>query len=186
LAEMELNRMIDSYPDSPLLDEAKDKLRQVQEVLAEGNFKVGNQYLIRKAYRAAMSRYREVLDKYPDFSRTSEVLFNLGEALRNTNNEQESAIYYGKIVSDYPYSAQVAEAKNHLTELKMQIPEPNPAAVARGQQAVKEDEGIFGMFFGTFGRRPNVSTDTKASSVRDQESPPDENKNNTLSIKKPR
>ena len=36
LSEIELKRMISDYPDSPLLDEAKQKLRDVQEVLAEG------------------------------------------------------------------------------------------------------------------------------------------------------
>src|SRR5579864_4763091 len=36
LAEAELKTMIENYPDSPLLDEAKQKLRGVQEVLAEG------------------------------------------------------------------------------------------------------------------------------------------------------
>ena len=36
VAEIELKRMIESYPDSTLLEEAKDKLRAVQEVLADG------------------------------------------------------------------------------------------------------------------------------------------------------
>src|SRR6266446_4286186 len=41
LAEAELKVMIENYPDSPLLDEAKQKLRGVQEVLADGVNKVG-------------------------------------------------------------------------------------------------------------------------------------------------
>src|SRR5215813_5705779 len=36
LAESELKAMIENYPDSALLDEAKEKLRAVQEVLAQG------------------------------------------------------------------------------------------------------------------------------------------------------
>src|SRR2546426_9978172 len=67
LAEAELKTMVETYPDSPLLDEAKDKLRAVQEVLADGVFKIGNFYLLRKSYPAAVDRYQEILKKYPDF-----------------------------------------------------------------------------------------------------------------------
>ncbi len=170
LAETELTRMIESYPDSPLLDEAKEKLRAVQEVLAEGEFKVGNTYFIRRSYRAAMGRYRSVLEKYPDYSRTSEVLFNMAESLRHSDNP-ESAIYYARIVRDYPFSDFTNEAKTHLTELKMPIPEPNPAAVARGEPP-KVKRSRFGSMFGVLGRGPGVSTETNASSVQ----PKDEKK----------
>jgi hypothetical protein len=163
LAEFELTRMIESYPDSPLLDEAKQKLREVQEILAEGVFKIGNHYFIRKALAAATGRYREVLEKYPDYSQTPEVLFNMGKALREADNP-ESAIYFGMIVSNYPYSEQVGPAKQELMAMNRVIPEPNPAALQRGQP-VREEKGIFGKFFGSFGRRPNINKETNASSV---------------------
>src|SRR5262245_9876586 len=149
LAQAELNRMIESYPDSPLLDEAKSLLREVQEILAEGVFKIGNHYLIRRAYTAAVSRYHEVLDKYPDYSGTPDVLYNLAEALREADNP-ESAIYYSKIVTDYPYSERVAAAKEQLTALNKAIPDPNPAALARGKP-LKEEKGVLGRVWGSFG-----------------------------------
>lgn len=167
LAESELRNTIENYPDSPLLDEAKQKLRAVQEVLAEGEFKIGNQYFIRKAYGASISRYREVVDKYPDYSKIPEVLFFLAESLRHADNP-ESAIYYAKILTDYPFSDRTAEAKTHLTELNKPIPEPNPAALARGeQQAAKEKKGLLGSMFGGLARRPDIPLETGASSVRD-------------------
>src|SRR6266481_4708936 len=54
LAETELKSMIENYPDSPLLDEAKEKLRAVQELLADGVSKVANFYYLRKSYPAAI------------------------------------------------------------------------------------------------------------------------------------
>ena len=50
LAELELTTMIDEYPDSPLLDEAKEKLRGVQELLAEGILGPAKQYYLRRVY----------------------------------------------------------------------------------------------------------------------------------------
>jgi outer membrane protein assembly factor BamD len=164
LAEAELKYMIDNYPDSSLLDEAKRTLRAVQEVLADGVFKIGNFYLLRKSYPAAADRYKEVLTKYPDFSGSPEALFNLAEALRINNNEPESAIYYGRIVSEHPLSERVRDAKQRLTAMNQPIPEPNPVALARAQQASPvEERGLFGKMFGMFSRRPPVPVPPDAS-----------------------
>jgi outer membrane protein assembly factor BamD len=156
LAEVELKAMIDDYPDSPLLDEAKLTLRAVQEVLAEGVFKIGNFYYLRKSYPAAADRYKEVLTKYPDFSGVPDALFNLAEALRQNNNEPESAIYYARIVSEHPKSERVDDAKQRLTAMQQPIPQPNPVALARAQQTAVGERGLFAKVFGVFGRRPPV------------------------------
>ena len=165
LAEAELRAMIESYPDSPLLDEAKEKLRAVQEVLGEGVYRIGNFYFLQKSYPAAVDRYQEVLKKYPDFSKTPDVLYNLAESLHQNNNEPESAIYYARVVSEHPLSERAADAKERLTAMNMPIPQPNPVALARAQQTPREDRGILGKMFGMFSRRPPVPTDTQAATV---------------------
>lgn len=167
LAEAELKKMLQSYPDSELLDEAKAKLRAVQEVLGEGVYKVANFYYLKKIYPAAADRYKEVLTKYPDYSGSADVLFYLAESLRRNNNEPESAIYYARIVSEHPLSERVDDAKQRLTTMNMPIPEPNPAALARGPQAPHDEKGVFGKIVSMFSRRPSVSTETDAASVED-------------------
>jgi outer membrane protein assembly factor BamD len=183
LAEAELKAMIDSYPDSQLLDEAKQTLRAVQEVLAEGVFKIGNFYFLRKSYPAAADRYREILTKYPDFTGAPEALYNLAESLRHNNNEPESAIYYARIVSDHPRSERVNDAKQRLTEMKQPIPEPNPVALARAQQPPVEERGLFGKMLGMFNRRPPVPVADTATGQDSSSSSEGENKDDgTFSI----
>ena len=63
------------------LDEAAQKLRDTQEVLAEGNLRVANHYMILKRYEASKNRTIQVIEKYPDFSRQDEALWVLGQAL---------------------------------------------------------------------------------------------------------
>jgi outer membrane protein assembly factor BamD len=168
LAEAELKAMIDGYPDSPRLDEAKRTLRAVQEVLAEGVLRIGNFYFLKKSYPAAADRYREVLTKYPDFSGAPDALFNLAESLRHNNNEPESAIYYARIVSEHPKSEHVNDAKERLTAMNQPIPQPNPVALARAQQAQPlEKRGLIGTIFSPFNRRPPVPI---AATAADQES----------------
>src|SRR5262245_11825842 len=147
LAEVELKSMIDSYPDSNLLDEAKRDLRAVQEVLADGTYGVGNFYVLHRHYAAAVSRYKELMTKYPDYSRMPDTLFNLAEALRHAGNDQEAAIYYARIVMEHPVSDRVGDAKQRLTALNQPIPEPNPVALARAQQTQHDDKSILGKMF---------------------------------------
>src|SRR5262245_24060384 len=107
LAEIELKSMIDNYPDSDLLAEAKVKLRAVQEVLADHDNGIGNFYMHRKEYAAALSRYKEVVTKYPDYSKMPDTLFHLADSLEHAGNEPESAIYFARIVTEHPLSQRV-------------------------------------------------------------------------------
>ena len=170
LAESELKTMIENYPDSPLLDEAKLKLRGVQEILAEGVDKVGNFYFQRRSYPAAIARYKEIMMKYPDYSKMPDALYYMAESLRLSSNEPEAGIYYARIVTDHPLSSRVSEAKRQLTAMNMPIPEPNPVALARAQAAAPHDSGgVLGKVVSAFIHKPAVSTDTAAASAAAQE-----------------
>jgi len=171
LAELELKSMIETYPDSDLLDEAKKDLRAVQEVLADGVASVGNFYMLHQNYAAALSRYKEVVTKYPDYTRTPGTLFSLAEALRHAGNEQEAAIYYARIVVEHPLSDRVDEAKQHLTDLKQPVPEPSAVALARAQQLPQTDKTILGKMVGMFKSRPAVPTQTSAKSSAEDDKP---------------
>jgi outer membrane protein assembly factor BamD len=168
LAEIELQAFIQMYADiarAPLLSEAKQKLRAIQDVLADSDSGVGDQYFKKQIYPAAVSRYQEVITKYPDYSRMPEILFNLAESLRLIGNEPESAIYYSRIVVEHPLSSKVTDAKRRLTAMSIPIPEANPVALARAQESARDDNGVLGKFFSMLRSRPPVPTDTAAAST---------------------
>jgi len=169
LAEYELTAMISMYPDSPLSNEAKEKLRAVQELLAESIYGPARQYYMRRAYPAVVARCQEILNKYPDFSGTDRVLYLLGETVRKVNPEQ-SVPYYAQIVRDYPLSGLVKESKKHLVELQAAVPEPNPIALDRARQRQAEGKGVLGwLSLGLLkggGGAGGLSTDTKAASAK--------------------
>lgn len=170
LAEYELTVMITDYQDSPLLDEAKEKLRGVQEILAESIFGPAHQYYLKKAYAAVFDRCQEILKKYPDFSGTDRVLFLLGETARKLN-ANDSAEYYSRIVRDYPMSPWAKEAKKHLLELQAAVPDPSPLALERAKQQKSEGKGVVGVLsMGLVSKGPEVSKETNAASSKDPRS----------------
>jgi outer membrane protein assembly factor BamD len=166
LAEIELKNMIAGYPDSNLLDEAKDKLRAVQEIVADGGMRVGNFYSTTGNYAGAVDRYLEILDKYPDFTNISETLYRLAETMLRGQNQGEAIVYYNRVIRNYPLSKSAEDATKRLAELEQPIPDPNPAALERAQSAsAVNGKSIFSKMFGLWSRRPDISTDTAAASI---------------------
>ncbi len=78
-AEDEYRKMILQYPDSKLVPEAKQRLLEVQEVLAEREFEIGRFYYLRESYPASEARLQSLIDKYPLYSRADEALWLLGQ-----------------------------------------------------------------------------------------------------------
>ncbi len=133
LAEAELKEFMVKYPEDPLTIRAKARLREAQEVLAEGEFETASFYLTRGAYRAARGRYREIIEKYPNFSEGDQALFGMGQCLDHMKIPKEAIPYYSRLLRDFPLSPHVDEAKARLVAMKQPIPKPTKATLARAQ-----------------------------------------------------
>ena len=72
--------MINQFPDSTLIPRAKQKLRDVQEVLAERETQIGLYYESRENYPAAIARLQTVVDTYPLYSKSDQALLGIGDA----------------------------------------------------------------------------------------------------------
>ena len=80
-AEDEYRKVILQYPDNEkMVAEAKAKLLQVQEVIAEREFRVGHFYYLRPSYPAAIARLQSLVDRYPLYSKADESLYLLGQS----------------------------------------------------------------------------------------------------------
>lgn len=144
-AEDEFRTFLLKYPQSPYVPQAEQSMRNVQEVLAQGEFGIARFYYMKKDYRASAARLVEVTGRYPLFSDGDNALWMLGEIYQRVRqgakNEDAknqmadlAAKCYDRIIQDYPGSDLVAGAKERLKAMNMPIPAPNPDAVARMKQ----------------------------------------------------
>jgi outer membrane protein assembly factor BamD len=79
-AEDEYRNLIMQYPDNPkLVKEGKQRLLEVQEVLADREFNIGKFYFMRMSYPASIARLQSLVEKYPLYSKADETLFLLGQ-----------------------------------------------------------------------------------------------------------
>ncbi len=144
-AEDEFRTFLLKYPQSPYVPQAEQSMRNVQEVLAQGEFGIARFYYMKKDYRASAARLVEVTGRYPLFSNNDDALWMLADVYQRaklaSKNEDDknhwadlAAKCYDRIVSDYPASNLVPGAKERLKAMNMPIPAPNPDAVARMKQ----------------------------------------------------
>jgi outer membrane assembly lipoprotein YfiO len=138
--EAEIMKFLTMYPSSDYTGIVKQYLDEVRENLALEDLGVGDYYAGKGNYLGANSRYKEITEKYPRFSRMDEVDLKLAQSLQKSENPDEAAKFLGRIVVGYPFSKHVPEAKAELEKLGKVIPAVNPQLAAQNQALVKPPE----------------------------------------------
>jgi outer membrane protein assembly factor BamD len=129
-AEDEYQTFLTKYPKDPLAPKAEQRLRDVQEVIAEGDYRIGYFYYVKGDKRAAAARLTTIAKRYPLYSRSDKVLWMLGDIFEKSEHKEIASIYYGNIVKNYPLSDMAQNATSKLVAFKVPVPQPDPKAVA--------------------------------------------------------
>jgi outer membrane protein assembly factor BamD len=152
-AEQEYRAMINQFPDSTLVPRAKQKLREVQEVLAEREFIIGQYYATRMNWAGSIARLQTVADAYPLYSKSDELWLTIGDdyagearniqlakALPAAVRERLAAVYqdkaaaaYDHVVTRYPMAPRVEDARDRLVAMNRPVPEPTQQAIAENE-----------------------------------------------------
>jgi outer membrane protein assembly factor BamD len=133
-AEFECKQVIEQFPNSKFVPQAKQTIRNIQEARGEHEFVVGDYYKHKGANPAAANRLDYLAGQFPYYSKTDLALFEAGEAYMQMDAKrfrQRAIDDLTKLVRDYPLSPKADQAKKYLTQLEAPIPEPNQEAVNR-------------------------------------------------------
>lgn len=131
-AETRLKALLQQHPNSVLRKDAEERLLQVQNNLGTHNLLIANYYYSQSVdqkkggLKGAQSRYREILEKYPNYGFMDEALYKLAVTYVVEEETDQAARYFQQIVRDYPNSEYVSRAKEQLELIGASIPQPNP------------------------------------------------------------
>jgi outer membrane protein assembly factor BamD len=154
--------MINSFPDSTLVPRAKQKLREVQEVLGEREFLIGQYYASRDNWSGAIARLQTVADTYPLYSHSDQLWLTIGDAYageaRSIHNaaalpgavkerltqvyQDKAAAAYSYVVTKYPMAPHVEDARDRLIAMNRHVPEPTEAAVSESDAIERSRTGV--------------------------------------------
>ena len=151
-AEEEYRRMITDYPESKLVPDAKQHLREVQEVLATREADIGAYYATRENWAAVIARYQTVIDTYPLYSHIDDTYIGLGDAyeaqaryVRNLKiaegpkaklerlYDDRAAAAYREVVLNHAAAPHVEDARDRLAAMNLPIPTPSADQLAASE-----------------------------------------------------
>jgi outer membrane protein assembly factor BamD len=141
-AERELKKFLREYPESELAPTAREFLWEVQENLAQGIQGIGDFYFSRNSHLASESRFKGLLENYPDYSRLDQTLFRLSQSLENLGRIEEASVYYSRVVSEYPFSEFAGDAERRLILLERPVPAVDPVAAAKNEANLRPGKGF--------------------------------------------
>jgi outer membrane protein assembly factor BamD len=166
-AEDECRQLLVQFPNSKFAPRGQQTLRNIQEVRAEGEFRVGDFYHRKgSSDPAAANRLQDVVNQYPLYSRADEALWKLGDSYSKMGPRlrDQAGAAYQKLVRDYPLSAYADMAKDKLRQMEKDIPEADPVALARMKYELenREDAGVMSHFWGMFRKAPDMRAAAKS------------------------
>lgn len=177
-AAEEYKTLVQTYPDSPLVPQAKQRLREVQEVLAERQFRIAHFYYLRENLAASQARLESLIDSFPLYSGVDEALYEMGllyekeaasikkqPGIPDATKEKAMAQFhkkaidaYSRIITRYPAMDRADDARKRLVALNAPVPQPTAEALAESK-AEEESRGSSGMsqrMVGNFKKHPSV------------------------------
>jgi outer membrane protein assembly factor BamD len=164
-AEREYRTMIQQFPDSTFVPRAKQRLREVQEVLAERQYQVGTFYATHVNWAASIARLQTVTDAYPLYSHSDLALIGLGDAYAAEARfvqddprmakidpkakqalmkayDDQAADAYARVITHYSMAPHVEDARERLIALNRTVPEPTKEELADSEAEEQSRTGI--------------------------------------------
>jgi outer membrane protein assembly factor BamD len=130
MAEEEYQTFLEKYPKDPLAPQAEQRLRNVQEIIAEGDYRIGYFYYVKGDKRAAAARLIALTKRYPLYSKSDHALWMLGDVFESSEHKEIAQQYYAQIVRNYPLSPLAPDAKGKLKAFNVPVPQADPKAQA--------------------------------------------------------
>ena len=118
----ELQTYITRYADKPLIGEARQKLRDAKDRLADWDVGVAVHYFRIRWYPGAVGRLMPLLQADPEYTRRDAVFYYLGESFLKIQRPAEALPYFERLVKEFEQSEHLEDAQKRIVEIKAANP----------------------------------------------------------------
>ena len=117
----EFEKLKKDFPRNPYKDLIDLRIEKCRNTMADYEFLVGEFYLRRGSYNAAIGRFETLLQKFPDYKKEENLLLNLGIAYKKAGDPEKAGLYLNRLIEKYPNSRITTDAKKELSSLKKAV-----------------------------------------------------------------
>lgn len=118
----EFDIFIERYPNSQLLDEARQARRDALDRLGEADYRVGLFYYRAKWYPGAIDRFKDLLKKDPQYTGRDATYYYLAESLVKVERAAEALPYFERLLQEFESSQHLENTRKRIAELKAAAP----------------------------------------------------------------
>lgn len=108
------DEVVQSYPRSQYVKEARDHKEEALKMLAEKEYYIGNFYFIRDHFESALGRFEGLLDKYPSMGLDAKALYGAAMSAYKIKELNKAKNYYRKLTSDFKGTTEAEKARGEL------------------------------------------------------------------------
>jgi len=114
----ELQAYVTRFPNGELIGEAREKLREAKDRLADWDSGVALHYFRIKWYPGVVGRLVPLLTADPEYTRRDAVFYYLGESFIKIQRPKEALPYFERLVKEFEQSEYLELSKKRIAELK--------------------------------------------------------------------
>lgn len=120
-AVKEFEAFVERYPNSALLPEVQQRLREARDRVGEAEYQVGVFYFKQRWYPGAIDRLRALMKSDPGFTYRDGLYYYLAEALLKVKLDAEALPLYERLLTEFEQSEFLEKARTRRDELKASL-----------------------------------------------------------------
>lgn len=113
--------MIRQFPGTREAQEAEKLIAKNRQKLAKHFFSIGLTNYRYRAYEGAISRFKQVIENYPDFESNDKLYYYIGKTYYKMNNLESAFSFFQKIISSYQKSKYFSKATRMVKTLNKKL-----------------------------------------------------------------
>lgn len=112
LGEFEkLKRM---FPRNPYKEIMEVRIERCKAIIADYEYLVGEFYLKKESYNAAIGRFQYLLTRFPEYKRMPEVFYKIALSYKKLGNMDKAAEYFRRLTEKYPNDSLIPDAEKEF------------------------------------------------------------------------
>jgi outer membrane protein assembly factor BamD len=114
----EFEKLKTDFPRNPYREVVDLRIEKCRNTIADYEYLVGEFYMKKGSYSAAVGRFEGLLDKFPDYKKKEFVLLRLGTAYKKLGDKEKAKEYLRSLIEKFPTSPLASDAKKELASLE--------------------------------------------------------------------
>lgn len=104
--------LVREFPESGYSGAARERIRQLTDLMAEHEFAIGFFYLRKGSVSAALTRFASLEARFPNYGARDKLFFYSARALERLGRNEEASQYYSRLIEQFPESEYTRRARD--------------------------------------------------------------------------